>query len=238
MFYVGKGKGNRINQTQKSKRNKFFIRYINKYECAARIIKDDLTEEDALLLENQIIISYKETDQCCCNMDNGGRNGGCAFAENNGMYGKTHTDDVKALISKINSDGRHKGENNSQYGISPKDRMCPETYNGWKLKQLNRKHGESNPNFGNHILHQRYSTDKVLSKEKQSRPKSKNGRAQKISMYDEKMKNEIKFDCIKDCAEYLIENNLTRSKNPDIIYQGIWAAKRKNKLRYDHYFVY
>lgn len=66
-------------------------------------------------------------------------------------------------------------------------------------------HGENNPNYGNTILSQRYSNDKQLSKEKQSRPGLQNGRCRKIKLfYDNKFIKE--FDYIVPCIEYMIEN--------------------------------
>ena len=54
-FYVGKGKGNRA---YKPKRNKFYNNVRNSCGCRVEIIKDGLTEEEALKLETERIEDY------------------------------------------------------------------------------------------------------------------------------------------------------------------------------------
>ena len=54
-FYVGKGKGNRVNFP---KRNDFHNNICNKYGYKVEIIKDGLTEEEAFALEREIIEDY------------------------------------------------------------------------------------------------------------------------------------------------------------------------------------
>jgi len=175
---------------------------------------------------------------CCCNFDDGGRNGGKAPGELNGMYGKTHTDSVKKLLHDINSDGRHSGDKNSQYGVSPKDRMDAATYDIWRKKQRSRKDGELNPNYGNHRLHKKYSENHDLACEKQSRPGIKNGRATKISMYDSSMNFEQSFPYIFDCVDYLITNKIVKSKNRNAVYQGIYNSNKNKRKYYGYYFCY
>lgn len=62
-------------------------------------------------------------------------------------------------------------------------------------------YGENNPNYGNHILKERYK-DKALAKEIFSRPRGKNGRARKVKVVSKEL--EMSFDCVTDCAEWLI----------------------------------
>lgn len=64
-------------------------------------------------------------------------------------------------------------------------------------------YGESNPNYGNHVLAERYK-DKALAKEVLSRPRGQNGHAKKIKAYNDN--ESYIFDCITDCAEWLINN--------------------------------
>lgn len=52
VFYIGKGKGERY---QEEKRNVFFNKIINNFECDTRIIEDGLTEHEALILEEDLI---------------------------------------------------------------------------------------------------------------------------------------------------------------------------------------
>lgn len=148
VFYVGKGKGERARLVSSTKRNEYFLNYFNKYDSDYEIIKDNLTEHEAYVLENDLYQQYKANGECECNLaDTSSCSGGPGLAgEANGMYGKTHTPEVCNLLSEINSDGRHKGANNSQYHVSPKDRMDSQTYNIWREKQHARKYGSTNPN--------------------------------------------------------------------------------------------
>ena len=100
IFYVGKGRKDRCKQTSKTKRNKYFIRYYNKHNCDYRIIVSNLMEDEALVFENEIILKYRKLNYCCCNFDDGGRNGGKSVGKNNGMYGKTISDYARKLVLK------------------------------------------------------------------------------------------------------------------------------------------
>lgn len=62
--------------------------------------------------------------------------------------------------------------------------------------------GENNPNFGNKKLSQKYSTDKQLSLEKQSRKGTKNGRARSIKVYRDG-KCIGSFDYISPCCDFI-----------------------------------
>lgn len=96
-------------------------------------------------------------------------------------------------------------------------------------------HGENNPNFGNHSLSQRYSSDKKLAKEKQSRPGAKNGRSLKIQAIINEQS--LVFDYIGECAEYLIQNKLVKSKSASNVSAHISKAAKENKKYYGHSFT-
>lgn len=143
VFYVGKGRGNRAKI--KTGRNKLFNEYINTHNCTYRIIKDGLDEYSACKLEDERIKELDKIGMAFCNISKNTSARGVCYGEQNGFYGKTHSPEVIEYLKKINSDGRNKGENNSQYGISPKDRMDAETYAGWRKKQQQNKVMEKNP---------------------------------------------------------------------------------------------
>lgn len=63
--------------------------------------------------------------------------------------------------------------------------------------------GTNNPNYGNRTLHDKYSKDPVLAKEKQGRSGARNGRARSVSLVDESG-NAHCFDTIMDCASYIV----------------------------------
>ena len=152
VFYVGKGHGDRYKQKSKTKRNRFFMRYINKYRCASRIIIDNLTEEEAYEKEREIISQYKLSGIQLVNFDEGGRRGGRCPGELNPMYGKTHSKEAIEKIKAANRGGKNAKENNSQWKVSPKERMSPNIYEQWREKQRQRKFGDTNPNAHQVIL--------------------------------------------------------------------------------------
>ncbi len=90
VFYVGKGCKKRAYEV--SKRNKLFKEYYENNEVAVRIIKDQLSEEDAFKLEAETIQYYKNNKQCTANIDKGGH-GGCNFV---------WTDEMREYKSKYN----------------------------------------------------------------------------------------------------------------------------------------
>lgn len=176
VFYVGKGTGDRYKKVSQGSRNKFFVRYYNAHHCDVRIIANNLTEMEAYNQEHETILKYKQSNECECNFDEGGRPGGTNYGEANGMYHKHHTPEVCEMLRKLNSDGRHKGANNSQYGKSFYDRMSPETLQKW------------------------------LDNHRQGKiSKGKNGRAQKVVLLNLQKEPIQTFDCIIECAAFLIE---------------------------------
>ena len=64
--------------------------------------------------------------------------------------------------------------------------------------------GKDNPNFGNKKLSEKYAKDKLLSKEKQSRPGGKNGRAKTCIMFDKEDNAFGPYACQRDAIEELI----------------------------------
>jgi len=204
VFYVGKGSNGRYKLSTKSVRNKQFLNYKNKYNCDVRIIYSNLKEDEAFKLEIDTITKYKLIDQCNCNYTNGGE----------GISGYTHSESARKAISET-----HKGEQNSQFGISPKERMG-DKYDDWLNKVSKDKVGSSNPNYNNDTLKLKYKENPELALEKQSRKGNQNGRAIKIQLYDNNMNFIKEFDYIGLCCEYL-HNNYGFSSNPEVIRIGI-----------------
>lgn len=212
VFYVGKGSGQRYKVKNKSSRNIYFINYINKYKCDVRKIYENLTEQEAFDLEIETIKKYKSKNQCQCNMTIGG----------GGVTGYTHSDEIKSIISET-----HKGKLNSQYKISPKERMG-DNYDKWLVKVRESKNGSKNPNYKNTTLHQKYKENPKLSLEKQSRKGAQNGRAIKIRLFDDSMNFIKEFEYIGLCCEYL-HKNYNFVNNYEIIRAGIRRSIKNNK---------
>lgn len=162
-------------------------------------------------MEIKTIGEYKSINQCKCNYTDGG----------DGIRGYNHSEETKKILSET-----HKGEQNSQFGISPKERMG-EGYEEWLDKMSKTKIGSLNPNYNNDTLKLKYKNDPVLALEKQSRKGTQNGRATKIKLYDKDMNFINEFDYIGLCCEYLCDN-YGFSNNSDAIRLGI-----RQSIKYD-----
>ena len=133
VFYVGKGCGDRMKTKAPTKRNNYFVSYVNAHSTDYRILKNGLTEREAFDLEEKIISEKRRKGECCCNFDDGG--GICAphlKGELNPMYGKTHSEQAVAKIREANRNGHNAGRNNNQFGITPRQRMSEEKYAQWR----------------------------------------------------------------------------------------------------------
>lgn len=97
--------------------------------------------------------------------------------------------------------------------------------------------GESNPNFGNKKLKEYYAKYPEEAKRVLSRPGSQNGRSKSVRMY--KDNNCIKeFSYIGECAKYMIEQNITKSKSINSIRDHISIAAHTNTPYYSYYFEF
>lgn len=208
VFYVGKGKGTRKDII--SGRNKYFINYYNKYNCTNRIVLDNLTEKEAFEKEIEKIKYYKLIGQCFCNITDGGEQPPTYYGEKNAMHGRPWWDEKtpKEKIEKWKMGLARKGEQNGQYGVSPRERMDKDTYNLWREKHKTSLKGERNPQYGK-SFYDRMDEDTYSSwrkKHSEAQTGGKNTTARRAQLLDSN-KNIIKqFDCIKHCCEYLIEN--------------------------------
>ena len=73
--------------------------------------------------------------------------------------------------------------------------------------------GADNPNYGNDALHKRYLAEPDFAKEKQSRPRGKNGRALKcLLLCVENTAWQKEFDCQRDAVDFLISNGFIGAK--------------------------
>ena len=138
-------------------------------------MKTDLTEKEAFDLEKETIAEYKKQGLCCCNFASGGGTPSSHLCgELNPMYGKTHTPEARELIRKANLGGRNAGANNSQYGVSPRDRMSVEQYEHWIEARRAAIQGANNPKARKVYI--RFADTREIYKT---------------------------FDCIKDCVLFL-----------------------------------
>lgn len=233
VFYVGKGRNNRMHSMKN--RNQYFLRYVEKYNCDCRIVKDNMTDDEAYQYEKELIEQYKKDNQCQTNIAEGGKGGIRLLGEDNPMFGRTWWDENTPLekIQEWKDKVKHCGKDNPQYGVSLKERMSPETYAGW-IEAHKLMTGENNPNFGNRKLSKFYKDNPEAAKEKQGRHGKKNGRCVPIDLYDGE--NFIKhFDYIKECANYMIENYGIQTKQENLSIQ-ITIHKNNGKPYKGFYF--
>ena len=97
--------------------------------------------------------------------------------------------------------------------------------------------GESNPNFGNKKLKEYYAKYPEEAKRILSRPGSQNGRSKSVRMYKDNNCIE-EFSYMGECAKYMIEQNITKSKDINSIRYHISIAARKNIPYYSYYFEF
>jgi hypothetical protein len=95
--------------------------------------------------------------------------------------------------------------------------------------------GESNPNYGNDTLRNKYAADPELSKEKNSRPGAKNGRCRKVKLINIENGEEINFDYTRQAAQYLMDNGFVRAKKIDSVSNRITLSIEKNAMFYQKF---
>lgn len=76
--------------------------------------------------------------------------------------------------------------------------------------------GENNPNYGNHVLHDIYSSDHERSVRAQGRPGRINGRSRRVRMISD-VESGLEFDTMLDCAKYMISNCGVSSRSAEYI---------------------
>ena len=72
--------------------------------------------------------------------------------------------------------------------------------------------GSDNPNYGNDTLRKRFENEPEL-RMIQSRKGKQNGRCVPIIIRDTNTNKEMKFDYLREAAEYFISNDLSKTKN-------------------------
>lgn len=136
VFYIGKGTGRRIRELRN--RNEYFKAIYNKYECAVRIVKNNLSNEEACKLERQLIAKSWKKGEAYCNLAEGGQGFSSGLlnpsklypekylGDKNGFYGRKHSDETKQKISASRKGkGARFGEDNPMYGKGFKGEQNP-----------------------------------------------------------------------------------------------------------------
>lgn len=125
IFYVGKGTKRRMYELHN--RNKYFKSIYNKHVCNVRIVKNSLSNEEAIALEIARIAELKSVNQANANFTNGGDGFSTGSlnpthkvshkGELNQFYGKQHSVETKQKISENRKGkGARFGESNPMFG--------------------------------------------------------------------------------------------------------------------------
>lgn len=144
-FYVGKGHGKRAYQKS---RNEHHDRVTNKTSFTIKIIKDNLTEEEAYKLEREVIEDYVFNKKYGIdiigynnNKDENGHLTNHSFG-GDGSYGMVHSEEWKHQHSKDMV-----GEKNPMYGINVWDSYTEEEKQNIKEKIRKSSSGSNNPMY-------------------------------------------------------------------------------------------
>lgn len=219
-FYVGKGHGGRWKISKKS-RSKLYTRVLNEFGCGEKkIIKDGLTEEEALALEKERIDFYVRQGYQLAN--------NCTKIDFNKPFLVNHTIGGEDGMFRA-------GKLNPQYGISPVNRMDYDTYVEWRKivsEKARNQVGEKNPNFGNNTLKKKLEANPELKMQYYSRKGKQNGRCRPIEVYDLDGNKLNSFDYIGECCQWLkdeygftakidsIRSNLVQRSKKGLPYKG------------------
>lgn len=221
-FYVGKGQEDRAyvygrNKTWKNIVNK----NNNNYEI--EIIKFFNKEDEAYKFEKELTEYYKSIGQCEANIMIGK---GSLRGENNGMYGKKHSEEtVKKIKQRLT-------------GVK-RGRPSQETIEKIRQSKIGYKHtlGAKNKISKNHANfkgenHPRYG--KKLSEETINKIKDSNSKYKNVYVIIDGVKKEFKNS--KTCAKYLHENIII-NKTYCGIEKSLRNSLRLNKKLYKTYEV-
>lgn len=202
VFYIGKGCKYRAYETHKSKRSVYWIRVYQKHGRVVEIVKDNLTEKEAIALEVALIAQYGIEN--LCNHSSGGESGGS---------GRVWSEESRKKLSESKKGkkqpwaGKHLTEDGKRRIIeSKKGKPAP-----WLI-------GEKNPMKNTEIAKKMSESQKG-----QKRPKVTgilNGSARSIICIE----TGVHFDTMKSAAEWLISvgktNNISASSNINSVCLG------------------
>lgn len=165
VFYVGKGKGNRA---YSGKRNKFCEDMRNTHNWSVIILHSKLTEEEAFLIESELIIKFKKEGNRITNQTDGG----------GGISGYIMPEEIKKKISESSK----KRWEDEEYLSRQMEHRLNGVYQSdeFRAKISNIVQGENNPNYGNRWTEEQ---KQKMSKKRKENGKSKgenNSRATKI----------------------------------------------------------
>ncbi len=155
-------------------------------------------------------MDYWENGQCFCNIDEGGRHYGVAL-----------------------------GERNSQYRVSPKERMSPEVYKRWLESRSKSMQGNKNHQYGisPHERMDEETYEQWRVKQRQRKLGKTNPKAKPMIMFNDDGFY-MEFDTTIDCARYIKENKISNNSKLIGIQSNLSTAinKKRKYLGYNYKF--
>ncbi len=218
VFYVGRGHGDRFKTLKK--RSKYFYKYYDNYECESAIIMGNLTYDESIEAEIEIIEYFKVIGMAKANIHNGGKFGGDVVSN---MPKK----DKEAFIEKMTEINRNRcGTEEFRSHISECTRKRYEDPN----ERI--KHSA--------IIRKTWSNEKLRAEQAERTRKYASEHPEMVKARSEKMQKPCvlefngemkKFDSYKELKNYLKERydfQITRRKEQEMLhhkipYETTWA---------------
>ena len=123
IFYVGKGKGYRCNQ--KTGRNIYWHRVVDKHGYSIEKVVTGLDEELALLAEYELIDQYKRLNFVLSNLSEGGE----------GTSGYKFTPEQRANVKAAHLGKKHSAETKAKMSAAKKGKLPNNTGKVYKMKE-------------------------------------------------------------------------------------------------------
>ena len=224
VFYVGKGKGKRYQQT--SNRNKFFTDMYKTHNCDVKKVYENLTESEAFQKERETVKWYREnTNFRLTNQTDGGE----------GSSGWVPPKEFREKQSKIHKEQWQDEEFREKMMVIRADENGPYKSQEFRDKISILVQGENNPNYNNHWTEEMKEKLSIKRKENGLSANENNPMSKRIICIET---GEI-FDCIKFAIEkYHIKDhtNITPAlKYPIRTAGGYHWAKYTDEFLDDEY---
>ena len=224
VFYVGKGKGKRYQQT--SNRNKFFTDMYKTHSCDVKKIYENLTESEAFQKERETVKWYREnTNFRLTNQTDGGE----------GSSGWIPPKEFKEKQSKIHKEQWQDEEFRNKMMAIRMDENGPYKSQEFREKISQLVQGENNPNYNNHWTEEMKESLRQKQKENDLYLNETNPNAKRVICIET---GEV-FDCIKFAIEeYNIKDHSNMSaalKHPIRTAGGYHWAEHTDEFLDDEY---